>query len=475
MSVLPAVLIFTNSEYGQANVNLATAYELALAGVNVYIASFAPLRTRVSRLQELLARHASRSSTKPTGSIVFREFKGTPSYFEALEKQNINSLGHPHGVSGALKSYSILDSVLFPWSQEEYLPTIESCKEIIATTKPNVVVIDYLFICAQDVCELAGHKFIIMLPNTIKDIALTMQLQPNLAALWKYPACSSGFPFPLRWWQILLNIYLNIRLAVYMNTVVYNKQVHALRRSLGIKSAFGDRPGVMHICPALAETDFPFAVIPEEILLCGPIVMPFDPVEESDPALMKWLDNGPTVMINLGSHVVSDGKLAREMASAFRTLLDYHDQNSDGKIQVLWKAMANGDIQTVLDEVVGNEIKEGRGEGAALVGGRADFDITASKRGLSGLPHIVLPVWYDTYDYASRVEFLNIGIFGNKTCSPSVEAVEFGKALVRVTGNTEEAAKFRTSAKRLKELCRAKGNGRELSCAAILKEAGIRN
>ena len=88
------------------------------------------------------------------------------------------------------------------------------------------------------------------------------------------------------------------------------------------------------------------------------------------------------------------------------------------------------------------------------------------------MPQIVLSVWLDTCQYASRVEFLNVGIFGNKSCAPGAEAEEFGKALVRVTGH--EAMVFRAAAKRLKDLCRAKGNGRELASLTILKEAGIR-
>lgn len=87
----------------------------------------------------------------------------------------------------------------------------------------------------------------------------------------------------------------------------------------------------------------------------------------------------------------------------------------------------------------------------------------------SGVPHIVLPVWFDTYDYARRAEFLNIGIFGNTTSAPEVCAEEFGRALVRVTGDSEEAVKFRTTAKHLKDICRTKGNGRELASMAILK------
>ena len=145
-------------------------------------------------------------------------------------------------------------------------------------------------------------------------------------------------------------------------TSVNMKQMQALRRSLGLKNiGYGSQPGVPYVCPAFTEIDFPFAVIPEDILLCGPIVIPFNPLEESDPALMKWLDSGPTVLTNLGSHIVSDEKLAREMVGAFRILLDYHDNKGrSSKIQVLWKVKADGDIQRTIDEIVGKEIKEGR-------------------------------------------------------------------------------------------------------------------
>ncbi|KAH0828098.1 glycosyltransferase family 1 protein [Lanmaoa asiatica] len=494
MSSLPTVLIFTYPEYGQANVNLATAYELALAGVNVHIASFAPLGTRIPRLQELVVRHASRSSSKPTGSIVFHECKGVASWADALHKHGVDktTMPHSHGVAGALESYSKLDFLLFPWSQDEHLASIESCKEIIATTKPNVVVIDILFNSAQDACKLVDQKFMVIVPNSIWEVAAIVQ--PYLAALWKYPAPSSGFPFPLEWWQIPLNIYLTIRLVRQIKTSVHLKQIFALRRSLGFNSLFGDQAnrrysGVTYICAALAETDFHFAVIPKEVLLCGPIVMPFDPLEESDPALMKWLDNGPTVMINLGSHILSDERFAAEMASAFRILLNYHDRKGASKIQVLWKAKASGDIQTTIDKIIGKEVKEGRvkvlpwleAEPISILQ-HPNLVCTVHHGGAnsyyegiwSGVPHIVLPVWYDTFHYASRAEFLDIGIFGNKTCAPSVRADEFGRALLRITGNTEEAINFKMSAERLKERCRVNGNGRELACGAILKEAGVR-
>jgi hypothetical protein len=172
---------------------------------------------------------------------------------------------------------------------------------------------------------------------------------------------SSGYPFPLKWWQVPLNIYLVIRLALYSVTSLHMRQHQSLRKSLGLKTMLGPTisPGVLHICPSFAEIDFPFAIIPQELILCGPIVMPFDPLQESDPALMKWLDNGPTVMINLGSHVDSNEKFAREMASAIRIAMDYHDRRQS-KIQVLWKAKTKGNIHAVIDEIIGKEVREGR-------------------------------------------------------------------------------------------------------------------
>lgn len=171
---------------------------------------------------------------------------------------------------------------------------------------------------------------------------------------------SSGFPFPLKWWQIPLNIYLNIRLIMHITTLEQLKQIENLRKSLGLRSIFSlPYPGVKYITPALVETDFSL-VIPEEICPCGPIVMPFDPLEEIDPALMKWLDNGPTVMINLGSHILANANFAREMAGAIRILLDSRDRNRLGNIQALWKVKANGEIQTVVEEIIGKEMKEGK-------------------------------------------------------------------------------------------------------------------
>ncbi|KAH0834892.1 hypothetical protein J3R83DRAFT_10538 [Lanmaoa asiatica] len=161
-------------------------------------------------------------------------------------------------------------------------------------------------------------------------------------------------------------------------------------------------------------------------------------------------------MINPGSHSVSDDKLTREMASA---LPDYHGRNGAEK------AEADGDIQTVINKIIGKEIKEG-----ILAGLEAESVSTLQYPNVGCTVHhgeansFYEGVWlarrtlslssrYDMYD-ANRAEFLNVRPFGNKAFVPSVRADEFGEALVRVTTDIEAAVKFRTLAKHLKELCR---------------------
>jgi len=44
-----------------------------------------------------------------------------------------------------------------------------------------------------------------------------------------------------------------------------------------------------------------------------------------------------------------------------------------------------------------------------------------------------LPAWYDTYDFAQRVEMLGIGIYGSRSVTPKVDAVELSRALITIT------------------------------------------
>jgi UDP:flavonoid glycosyltransferase YjiC (YdhE family) len=58
----------------------------------------------------------------------------------------------------------------------------------------------------------------------------------------------------------------------------------------------------------------------------------------------------------------------------------------------------------------------------------------------AGVPQVVLPVWIDTYDFAIRVEYLGIGIWGNRVSAPYAEGLELSQALVQVVDGDDSAA-----------------------------------
>jgi UDP:flavonoid glycosyltransferase YjiC (YdhE family) len=58
----------------------------------------------------------------------------------------------------------------------------------------------------------------------------------------------------------------------------------------------------------------------------------------------------------------------------------------------------------------------------------------------AGVPQVVLPVWIDTYDFAIRVEYLGIGVWGNRVAAPYAVGSELGKALIEVVDGDDSTA-----------------------------------
>ncbi len=221
-----------------------------------------------------------------------------------------------------------------------------------------------------------------------------------------------------------------------------------------------------YICPALPEIDFPFFV-PKNITTAGPILLPARPVSEVDPGLATWLKRKPTILINLGS--------------GLRTVLDRQPN-----LQVLWKLKFKGSvddgISSILDKELASDTVRIRSwltadpyailQSGQIVcsvnhsGGNSFYEATGA-----GVPHVALPLWYDCYDFAARVEYLGIGIRANHRNAPRVDAEEFGLALRTIVD--DNSAKGRMICKRAKvlgEVCR-KAGGRVAACDKIVQLA----
>ena len=93
----------------------------------------------------------------------------------------------------------------------------------------------------------------------------------------------------------------------------------------------------------------------------------------------------------------------------------------------------------------------------------------------AGVPQVVLPMWYDTYDYATRAEYLGIGVYGNRHAGNNcvvdmanyvsplmISGKEFGGSLLAAVGTTKgEADAMRTRAAELGKICQQSGGRRE--------------
>jgi hypothetical protein len=177
---------------------------------------------------------------------------------------------------------------------------------------------------------------------------------------------SSGYPFPLPWSKVLPNFALQIY-SIY-NFVIspHLRVIGAARKTTGLSGPLpifrGFRKDIEYLAAMIPELDFHLSNIPSNITLCGPFVLPvFSTVEQTDPELAQWLSigNGCTILINLGTHAVSDPGMVEQLAKGISVAIQ-HERDQGRKIHVLWKLKGMDDVDAVLQKELGNEMQAGR-------------------------------------------------------------------------------------------------------------------
>jgi hypothetical protein len=437
------VLLFTNSEHGQANVYLATSHALLTLqdeDVEVHFASFPPIQKSVMATSQFARRENPRA--RP---IVFHAIEGVDMVSawsrpeiraeqEALKEEAIsitNSLGGLGWIRYAIRRMMLLLKVTLPWTGPEFVHIFQSVVSIVREVQPDITAADPAFSPALTALRHIGADFMILSPNTIKDFA--MPVQPNGEALWKYPwyvclfppfffsfsfsphlsiriiisprlihiirySVGSGFEYPVEWNHILANM-LMILLAIVCGHFDQNRRqvqayvaAHAFDDGSSSSSDGGSGKGngsgsgsvrlttlndlslnpnlgVKFLVANLPELEFPLRVIPGHIIPCGPMIRPAAAVSEVDPELAAWLARGPTLYINLGTHMAFNEEFAVEMATAVRIVLDHarsvlwRDKRLAG-LQVLWKLTRFGEYEvatpgSAVYKILGRDVEKG--------------------------------------------------------------------------------------------------------------------
>ncbi len=173
------ILFLTSSEYGQANVILAVAYELLLRQeYEIHIASFAPLQRRIDDLNALISKNAIPAT--------FHTIAG-PSLSQCLEQKDEFIGPYPPGIRGALKTYRVtLPSMPTAYNEEQYIAGYESCLEILRSVKPDFIVVEPMLDQGLDACKKLSRTYMVLSPNTFQE--LLRYKQPKHKILCRNPA-----------------------------------------------------------------------------------------------------------------------------------------------------------------------------------------------------------------------------------------------------------------------------------------------
>ncbi|KAK4120291.1 glycosyltransferase family 1 protein [Parathielavia appendiculata] len=496
------ILLVTNSELGQANIFLAAGHALVSRDpdVEVHYASFPALSKPVFEA----SRYALRCSPKAR-PFVFHALEGVSFIAAFMAVNGLETISKSPGLASTPEYLKMMMKIVLPWSAPGFITIFRSLVRVIEDITPDFVVVDPLFGPGLTVCDHLGLKHMILSPNAVKDMALASQ--PWGAMFWKYPISGSALPYPVPWSLLPLNIYYGLCAVWYHLTERdYHIAAAAIKRETGVSLVTFDkvvmdrrRPERRILVASRPEIDFPL-VVPPHIIPCGPIIRPVPAVSEIDPDLDAWLRGGPTVLVNLGSHMVMTEADAVEMAGALRALLNAASSSSSSaaevdvkwrSLRVLWKlkkhtAAGGGygfEPVSALHDILGKELDDDRVrvvdwlacEPVALLE-TGNVVCAVSHGGANsvheaihaGVPQVLLPSWADCYDFAIRVEYLGIGCWGNRRGMPRWTASELGPILVEVVMG-HDADKMRARAKELVAVC-SETPGSAVAADAILAE-----
>jgi hypothetical protein len=113
---------------------------------------------------------------------------------------------------------------------------------------------------------------------------------------------ATGFPYPVPWKEIPVNVYFYIRMIHKALNFSKLKKLRAAGIEDPVSPISLMQAGVPWISVHTDGASLQLEVVPEEAKAVGPIVLSSAPAEEQDAELAAWTHRARTIFINLGSH-----------------------------------------------------------------------------------------------------------------------------------------------------------------------------
>ncbi|KAI1861171.1 hypothetical protein JX265_009790 [Neoarthrinium moseri] len=361
-------------------------------------------------------------------------------------------MAHPPGLGGIDQICRDIQFYISPWSGEDHYVLYHRLVDIIDQVDPAVVVLDTVFRPGIDATRERKRLHAFISPNTLID-NFAMD-QPWGSMFWKYPLAASGIPYPVPWRRIPENIYLTLRFIYAVFTMSNIKEKQAFLKSKGLSDPINfynlHRPEVPWFTQTLPGASRPLYQVPKNVSCLGPMTLSLGAASQQDPDLVKWLARKPTILINFGSGFTWMKSKAEFMALALAQVLEQTD------LQVLWKFQkytndANLTHRLEYDDTFLEPLRPFLDRGRVRTQTWLSADPTALlKTGhivvsvhhggsgcyheavATGVPQLVLPQWFDLYNFAQLTEDIGVGVWGCRETSPHWTVECLRHALLRV-------------------------------------------
>jgi len=176
MASTPLPILFaTSSEFGQANVILAVAQELANdPRFSVHVLSHQKLEGRVAEIN---------SSGKIKSPITFHAVE-VPR-LEELFRRHFVHIQHRPGFPWGVTGHTNLINGVLGFETSEYITAYLACRKEFEKLRPAALVLDPIFWFGHDAARSLGMSYITLGPSSPKDLA--GPTLPKKAIYWKYP------------------------------------------------------------------------------------------------------------------------------------------------------------------------------------------------------------------------------------------------------------------------------------------------
>ncbi|EWC44944.1 hypothetical protein DRE_01003 [Drechslerella stenobrocha 248] len=462
----PSVLFLTHPELGQANVHLATLYELLLTRqYDLHLASFHD-RNLDKSLKFIVDFANEKAPESPAEDVTRHVVCGVSMQ---IVHPDPRTQAHSPRFKKFRKHFApTFETLLNHQSAEAYADSVQNLVEIIKDVRPAVTVVDSLFWQGIDAVRLAKQPYIVLWPNFLKECIGGMC--PKARTAWKLPVSGTGYAYPVPLRRKAANILVFISFISAIRTSPKRKQMDERRKAMGLKGPHPilDLAGAPQITPCLPEIDYPCSFDANLVTNCGPIIFPSS-IKHDDP-LLVWIKRAPTVLINLGTHCNFYDAHAVEMLKGIRTVID----KLPG-VQVLWKwkevGQSAGLVEKHLGAAANDRVKIVRWlENSPMdLLNTGDIVCNVHHGGANsfyeaiwaGVPHVILPKWFDNYDMASRAEWLGVGVWASRRTAPDENAEELAAGILAVLEDTPRAAEIKSNCLKYKTVAQLSGGRKQ--------------